>query len=67
MAGLSSISVFVELFGKSPKVVNGKIMVRMSEANATKFAEKWQAMGLANNYNQGFFYNNNCLILQAWG
>lgn len=67
MVALNSVSVFVSLFGKSPKVVNGKVMVRMSEATFAKFAEKWQEMGLANNYNQGFFYNNNCSLLQAWG
>ena len=39
----------------------------MNEKVFATFAAKWQEMGLANNYNQGFFYNNDFAVLQAWG
>ena len=60
-------SVFTALFGKSPVVKNGKAIVRMNAERFADFSAKWSEMREANNAMQGYFYNNNLCILQAWG
>ena len=60
-------SVFTALFGNAPTIKNGKAIVRMNENRFAEFSVKWSEMGGANNAKQGYFYNNNLCILQAWG
>lgn len=63
---MMSLEIFQSLFGKTPKLVNGKGRVRMSPSTFNKFKSKWNE-SLPNNQSVGYFYFDNVGILEFWG
>ncbi len=64
---MMSLEIFQSLFGKTPKLVNGKGHVRMSPSTFNKFKNKWNESKLPNNQSAGYFYFDNVGILEFWG
>jgi len=64
---MKSFELFDKVFGKTPKIVNGKGRVKMSSVVFEKFKNAWKEDKLPNNQKVGYFYYNNLNILEFWG